>query len=94
MAESNFLMYKDKPLVRCGNEIYYGDMSEKFVVRFEVLKYKKEDKLEIAEKVSIKLLKSDTEAPMADRIVKESTKDSLFDALDLGFTWLERALNG
>ena len=31
MAETNFLTYKDKPLVRKGNEIYYGDMSDKSV---------------------------------------------------------------
>lgn len=92
MAENNFLMYKEKPIVRCGNEIYYGDMNEKFVVRFEILSYKKEGKIQVADKVSVLLLKSDTEAPMKDRIVKESTKDSLFEALDLGFTWLERAL--
>ena len=92
MAENNFLTYKGKPLVRKGNEIYYGDMSEKFVVRFEILSSEKNGKLDIANKVSVKLLKSDTDAPMKDRISKESQKDSLFEALDLGFTWLERAL--
>ena len=92
MADSKFLTYKGKPLVRKGNEIYYGDMTEKFVVRFEILSSKKEDKLEIADKVAIQLLKSDTDAPIKDRTVKESTKDTLFDALDLGFTWLERSL--
>lgn len=92
MAESKFLCYKDKPLVRKGNEIYYGDMSEKYVVRFEILSSKTEDKLEIADKVSIQLLKNDTDAPLKDRISKESTKSSLFEALDIGFVWLERAL--
>lgn len=94
MAENNFLMYKGKPIVRCGNEIYYGDMNDEFVVRFEILSYKKEGKIQVADKVSVLLLKSDTEIAMKDRIVKESTKESLFDALDLGFTWLERALKG
>ncbi len=92
MAENNFLTYKGKPLVRKGNEIYYGDMSEKFVIRFEILSSEKNGKFDIANKVSVKLLKSDTDAPMKDRISKESQKDSLFEALDLGFTWLERAL--
>lgn len=92
MAESNFLTYKDKPLVRKGKEIYYGNMSEKFVVRFEILSAKKDGKLEIADKVSVQLLDSNTDAPLKERIKKESTKDNLFDALDLGFTWLERAL--
>ena len=92
MAETKFLMYKDKPLVRKNNEIYYGDMSEKFAVRFEILSAKKSGKLEIADKVSVQLIRNDTEAPLKERIVKESVKDTLFAALDLGFTWLERAL--
>ena len=32
-----FLTYKGKPLVRKGNTVYYGDMSEKYIVRFEIL---------------------------------------------------------
>lgn len=94
MAKSEFLEYKGKPLVRKGNEIYYGDMSEKFVVRFEILSYKKEGKLDIADKVSVQLLDSNTDLDIKDRVKKESAKDNLFDALDLGFTWLERALKG
>ncbi len=92
MAENKFLEYKGKPLVRKGNEIYYGDMSESSVVRFEILSYGKEGKLDIANKVNVQLLDSNTDLDMKDRIKKESTKDNLFDALDLGFTWLERAL--
>lgn len=89
---SEFLTYKDKPLVRSGNEIYYGDMSEPFVVRFEILSYKETDGKKIADKVNIQLLKSDIQLDTKDRIVKETTKDSMFDALDFGFVWLERAL--
>ena len=92
MAETNFLCYKGKPLVRKGNEIYYGDMSEKCVVKFEILSAKKDGKLEIADKVSVQLLDSNTDNPMKDRIKKASVKDNLFTALDLGLTWLERAL--
>ncbi|MBO4693306.1 MAG: hypothetical protein J5659_02785 [Clostridia bacterium] len=92
MADKNFLEYKGKPLVRKGNEIYYGNMSESFIVRFEILSYKKEGKLDIADKVSIQLLDSNTDLDIKDRVKKDSVKDNLFDALDLGFTWLERSL--
>ena len=92
MADTNFLTYKGKPLVRKGKEIYYGDMSEKYIVRFEILSSKKDSKLDIADKVSVQLLDSNTDKSMKDRIKKDSTKDNLFTALDLGFTWLERAL--
>ena len=92
MPETNFLTYKGKPIVRKGNEIYYGDMSEKFVVRFEILSAKKDGKIEIADKVLVQLLDSNTDKPAKDRVIKSSTKDDLFTALDLGFTWLEREL--
>lgn len=92
MADAKFLTYKGKPLVRKGNEIYYGDMSEKYVVKFEILSSKKDGKLEIADKVSVQLLDSNTDKSVKDRIKKDSVKDNLFSALDLGFTWLEREL--
>lgn len=92
MAESKFLTYKDKPLVKCGKEIYYGDMSEPYVIRFNVLSSKKEGDETIPEKVSVELLKSDTQLPDKERVKKNTVKDSFFDALDVGFIWLERAL--
>ena len=88
----DFLTYKDKPLVRKGNEIYYGDMSEKFVVKFTVLEPKDFSEESLPTKVLVQLLKSDIQLPEKDRIVKETTKGSMFDALDFGFVWLERAL--
>ena len=92
MAENNFLTYKNKPIVKCGNEIYYGDMAEPFVIRFTVLSTVKAGENEIPGKVKVQLLKSDTQLPDKDRIVKSSEKDSFFDALDVGFVWLERNL--
>lgn len=92
MAESKFLTYKGKPLVRKGNEIYYGDMTEKYIVRFEILSQTKADDLELADKVSVQLLDSNVELPLKERISKETEKGSMFDALDIGFIWLDRAL--
>ena len=91
MEENNFLTYKGMPLVRKGKEIYYGDMANPFIVRFEILSSKKEDGRDIADKVGVQLLKSDTQLSKKERTVKETQKDSLFEALDVGFTWLERA---
>ena len=92
MAENKFLTYKEKPLVKCGNEIYYGDMAEPFVVRFTVLSTVKAGENEIPDKVRVELLKSDTQLPQKERTVIVSEKDSFFDALDVGFVGLERHL--
>lgn len=89
---SEFLTYKGKPLVRKGNEIYYGDMSEKYVIKLEILSTKKEGDLEAADKVKVLLLLSDTELTYKSRIVKTSEKNGLYEAMDIGAIWLEREL--
>ena len=89
---SDFLTYKEKPLVRKGNEIYYGDMSEAYVIKLTILSSKKEGETEVPDKVYVQLLKSDIQLADKDRIVKDTTKTTMFEALDVGFVWLERAL--
>ncbi len=88
----DFLTYKNKPLVRRGNEIYYGDMSEKYVVKLDILSTKKEGDLESADRVKVTLMSSDITADAKDLIIKTSEKKSLFEAMDIGAIWLEREL--
>jgi hypothetical protein len=88
MAE-NFITYKEKPIVRSKNEIYYGDMAEAFVIKFTILS---ENANGDPDKIKVELLKSDTSLSDKDRLVKDTTKSSMFEALDVGFIWLERAL--
>ncbi len=89
---SEFLTYKGKPLVRKGNEIYYGDMREKYVIKLEILSTKKEGDLDAADKVKVLLLLSDTDLSYKSRIVKTSEKNGLYEAMDIGSVWLEREL--
>ncbi len=90
--KDEFLTYKGKPLVRCGNTIYYGDLAEKCVVMLQVLSTQTVNGKEIADKVSVQLLSTDEELRMKDRILKKSEKHGLYSALDVGAVWLERSL--
>ncbi|MBR5134819.1 MAG: hypothetical protein IKV35_04410 [Clostridia bacterium] len=90
--KEEFLTYKGKPLVRSGNTIYYGDLSEKCVVMLQVLSTKTVNDQEIADRVSVQLLSTDEELRMKDRILKKSEKNGLYSALDVGAVWLERSL--
>ena len=91
---ADFLTYKGKPLVRKGKELYYGDMSEPYVVMLNILESKKQGDIETATKVSVQLLATDPTVSPAERVVKKSEKDGLYTALDFGCVWLERALAG
>ncbi len=93
MAETNeFLTYKGHPLVRSGDTLYYGSMADKYIVMLKILSSKTVDDLEIADRVSIQLMHTDDEMRAKDRIVKTSEKEGLYNAMDLGAIWLERAL--
>lgn len=94
MAEKKqkYLMYKGKPLVRSGNTLYYGDMSEKCVVMLQVLSTKTVKDLTVADKVQVQLMSTDPDLRMKERILKKSEKTGLYNAMDIGAIWLERAL--
>ena len=89
---SEFLTYKDKPLVRSGNIVYYGDMSEKYVVKFEILTSHKENELDVADKIKVMLIKNNSKNK--DEVVKSTEKVGFAEAMNFGLVWLERALQG
>ena len=94
MAEKKetLLTYKDRPLVRSGNTLYYGDMSERCVIVFQVLSTKTVGELTVADRVLVQLMLTDPEVRMKDRVLKKSEKNGLYNAMDLGSAWLERVL--
>nr|WP_316622853.1 hypothetical protein [uncultured Ruminococcus sp.] len=92
MAEKEFSTYKGKPLVRCGDEIYYGSMADRFVIRMQIKSKKTVGDTEIADKVTIQLLCTDPDLSPRKQLVKSSEKQGLYVALDIADVWLERAL--
>lgn len=87
-----FPMYRGKPLVRNGNTLYYGDMSDEYVIMMQILSTQEFDGEEIAQKVLVQLMLTDPEVRPKKRIVKKSEQDGLYNALDISYIWLTRAL--
>ena len=94
MQKNEGLIYKNHPLRRVGNMIYYGSMSDPFIIMMQVKETKKEKDLEIATKISVELQRTAKDLRSRDRIVKKSEKNSLYEAMDVSTIWLERALAG
>ena len=84
MAYTPKLTYKGRPLVRCGNDIYYGSMKDPFVVYLQVLSTKKENGVDVADKVHIVLLSTDESKPLPERIARQANKVGLYNALSFG----------
>ena len=89
---NKFLEYRGKPLVRCGNTIYYGNMNDPYVIMLQITTTKTFNDMEVADRVLIQLLNTDPDCRPRDRIVKKSEKKGLYNAMDIGTIWLERAL--
>ena len=92
MKKGQGLVYKNRPLRRIDNLIYYGSMADKYIIMMQVLDTKKEQDLNLASKVSVQLQLTDPGLKSRDRVVKKSEKDSLYAAIDVAAIWLERAL--
>ncbi len=92
MAEQKVLMYKDRPLLRKDNLIYYGSMADSHIVLLQILESKTVGDTQIATKVSVQLQLTDPNARPRDRIVKKTEKNGIYSALDVGSVWLQRAL--
>lgn len=92
--ETEGLIYKNHPLRRIDNIIYYGSMADKYIIMLQILDTKKEQDMDVATRVSVQLQLTDPDLKSRDRVVKKSEKDSLYAAMDVGSIWLERALAG
>ena len=49
MAYTPKLTYKGRPLVRCGNDLYYGSMKDPYVVYLHILNIKDENGVKVAD---------------------------------------------
>lgn len=92
MAEKEFFTFRGKPLVRCGDEIYYGNMEDEYVIRLQIKSKREENGMEIADKVAVQLLCTDPDLSPRKQLVKTSEKKGLYLAMDIADIWLERAL--
>ena len=63
-------------------------MSEKCYLFLMILSNKKENGIEVPDRILIQILSTDEK----QRIIKQGEKSGLYNALDIGMVWLERAL--
>ena len=88
-----FFTYKGYPLVRSGDQIYYGYMSDPYVIWIQILAKKETDGEQMVSKVRV--IQMDTNEPNPTKaFVKKTERDcGLYEALDIASVWLEKALS-
>lgn len=83
--------YKGYPLVRKGNDIYYGNASDEFVIYIQILGSEKIGDLKVANKLRVMRMLTDNTVSPLERITKQVEKSSLYEALEIANIWLSRA---
>ncbi len=91
-SQTSFLTYKGKPLVRNGNTIYYGNMSDPFVTLLSIGSTHEVHGVKIADKVVVQLLNTNPDINPMEVIVKRTEKNGMWAAIEIASIWLERAL--
>lgn len=93
--EGEYIIYRDKPLVRDNNVICYGDMSDPYVLFIMILSKKNVDlgggkSAEVPDRILLQILSTDESKPSHERVAKQFEKSGLFDAIDIGLVWLDK----
>ena len=83
-----YLEYKGKPLVREGDTICYGDMDDKCILILEIMSYKKTPEGDVPDKILIQVVDPKNQA----NIMRQGSKDGLYEAFNLGLVWLDHEL--
>jgi hypothetical protein len=86
--KNEFLEYKGRPLVRQGDDICYGDMSDKFYIYMVIMNEVDTEHGTVPSTIMVQLLDSNTKLPKEQKILNGI--NSMKDAFEFADAWLER----
>lgn len=89
--KSKVLTYKDKPIYRKGNTIYYGDLSQRLILVMEIVESEEKNGVNVTKKVKFHI--QDNTGELGKGInYRSGERSNLFNAFDIGSWWLQDAL--
>ena len=89
--KTKLLTYKDKPIYRQGNKIYYGDLSERLILVMEIVETEEKNGIQLTKKVKFHV--QDNTGELGKGVnYRTGERDNLYKAFDIGARWLQDAL--
>ena len=85
VGQDEFVEFKGKPLVRQGDDIFYGDLSEKYYIYMMIMGEAKSPKgdINVPTTIMVQLLESSTK-----KIEKQTIVNGLMEAFEFAEAWL------
>ena len=88
LVEGDYLEYKGRPLVREGTTICYGNMTDKCILILEIMTFKEENGKNLPDTILLQVVDPKNQMD----IKRQGTKQGLYEAFELGVSWLEQEL--
>lgn len=86
------LTYKGKPLLRCGNRIYYGNLEDKLILALDIVETEKKVDVDVSKKVKVQIMENTAELGKG-QVYRKCERENLYKALDIGEWWLQDAID-
>ncbi len=91
--KAKLLTYKNKPIYRKGNTIYYGDLSKHLILVLEIVESEEKNGIQITKKVKFHI--QDNTGELGKGVnYRSGERENLYKAFDIGAWWLQDALEG
>ena len=90
--KKKLLMYKGKPLIRCGDRIYYGNLEDKYILALDIAESEDVNGTKLSKKIKIQLMDNSGELGKG-QVFRKAERDNLYKAMDIGEWWLHDALS-
>ena len=90
--DGNFMLYKNRPIVREDNIIVYGNLEDKYYSQMIIMSMKEFKGKQVPDQIYIQLISTDESLPVANKVAKEGMKSGLNEALEIATIWLDRYL--
>ncbi|MCD8181309.1 MAG: hypothetical protein LUF26_07525 [Firmicutes bacterium] len=91
VKKKKILMYKGKPLLRCGDRIYYGNLEDKCILALDIVDSKPNKDIKSSTKIKVQVMDNTGEFGKG-QVYRKGERENLYKAIDIGEWWLKDAL--
>lgn len=85
------LTYKGKPLLKCGERVYYGNLEDKLILALDVIEHEDNKDIKRSTKIKVQLMDNTGEFGKG-QVFRKGERENLYKALDIGEWWLKDAI--
>ena len=89
--KKKLLTYKGKPLIKCGDRIYYGNLEDKCILALDIVEAKDNNDIKSSCKIKVQVMDNTGEFGKG-QVYRKGERENLYKALDIGEWWLQDAI--